>query len=56
MILEIPQIIWIVLTMLGLGIYLAKHGKKKEDNYNFWSALLGVILNCILLYYGGFFG
>lgn len=51
------QIIYIVWTALGLGIYAAKHGQSKEgERYNFWSGLITMGLMTFLLWQGGFFG
>lgn len=52
----IPQICYIVIITLGLGISLAKHGEPKEDNYNFFTALIGAAIQIGLLILGGFFG
>lgn len=41
--------------MLGLGIYMARHGKPREDFYNVWYALAGAAINGGILYAGGFF-
>lgn len=51
-----PQIIMIVMQVLGTGVYLAKHGEPREGTYNFWTALLSdaIVFGC--LYWGGFFG
>lgn len=51
----IPQICYIVIIALGLGITLAKHGEPKEDNYNFFTALFGAFIQVGLLILGGFF-
>lgn len=56
MIFGVPQAIWLTLNLIGLGIYLAKDGHPKNDNYSFWTGLLGVIINGAILYFGGFFG
>lgn len=50
-----PQITWLALSLLGLGIYLARHGKPREDFYNFWLGLFATLLNAGILYAGGFF-
>lgn len=51
----IPQICYIVLITLGLGISLAKHGEPKGD-YNFFTTLIAVAIQIGLLILGGFFG
>lgn len=50
-----PQVIWCVLTLLGLGIALARHGEPKTDKHSFWWSLTGTIIVAWLLWCGGFF-
>lgn len=51
-----PQIVWLVLAALGLGMYAAKHGQPRTDSYSFWAALFATAINAYILYAGGFFG
>lgn len=51
----VPQICYIILITLGLGISLAKHGEPREDNYNFFATLLSASIQIGLLILGGFF-
>jgi hypothetical protein len=55
MYLGIPQIIYLILWLLGAGIAMAKHGEPKTGKYDFWTTLLSSILALGLLYWGGFF-
>ncbi|HRK69439.1 MAG TPA: hypothetical protein PKY73_17950 [Hyphomonas sp.] len=48
-----PQVTFIALMALTVGINLAKHGEAYR--YNFWNSLLGAGLTGGLLYAGGFF-
>jgi len=50
----IPQII--ILTVAGANLLFVanKHGKD-EGKYNFWASLFGVVINLVLLIWGGFF-
>jgi len=50
-----PQLIYLVLTFLGLGVALAQHGKPKEGHHSFWTSLFGGGICWVCLYYGGFF-
>ena len=50
-----PQYVYIVLTLIGLGFSLAKHGQPKEENHNFFVSLISTSLIISLLYFGGFF-
>ena len=49
----IPQIILLLLYATSLGISLSKHGETRK--YDFWSSLIGCIIEVLLLYWGGFF-
>jgi hypothetical protein len=50
----LPQIIYIALTLIGIGFIASKHGKPQQP-YNFWASLFSTIFIFILLYFGGFF-
>lgn len=50
-----PQIIFLALTFISSGIYLAKHGEPKTGAYNFGISLLSDAIVLGLLYWGGFF-
>jgi hypothetical protein len=50
----VPQICYIVIITLGLGISLAKHGEPQGD-YNFFTTLIGAAIQIGLLILGGFF-
>lgn len=56
MVLGAPQIIYLALTLLGLGIVLAKDGQRKEGKYSFWSSLFLQAITIWILIAGGFFG
>jgi len=51
-----PQIIWIVLAALGIGIHMAKHGQPEQGTYCFFTQSICVAFTAGLLYWGGFFG
>jgi len=50
-----PQVIYIVLTALSLGIIAAKHGQPQKP-YSITPNLIGTAIFAALLYWGGFFG
>lgn len=50
-----PQIIWIVLVTLSVGLHLSKHGEPRTERYSFWGMLLNAAITAGLLYWGGFF-
>lgn len=56
MTLNAPQIIYLFLVILGLGICLERHGKPKTGEYNFFVDLFSAVLAFGLLYWGNFFG
>jgi hypothetical protein len=49
-----PQIIFLVLTGIGLLITANEHGKARKPT-NFWSSLLSTAIIFALLIWGGFF-
>lgn len=51
----IPQLIYLALTVLGLGLHVAKHGEPKENKYNVLRYLFNSIVTITILYYGHFF-
>lgn len=55
MILNFWNTTYVVMLLISLGIYLAKHGESKTVKYNFWSSLLLTIITLFILYKGGFF-
>ena len=55
MIIEWPQITWIVLQAMGLGVCIATHGKEQKP-VNAWYSIMAVILNVWIAISGGFFG
>jgi hypothetical protein len=56
MIFHAPQVVYLILFFLGLGICLERHGKPKTGEYNFLIDLSGGLIALGLLYWGGFFG
>lgn len=52
----LPQLIYIILTVIGATLVSSKHGKiKEESKYNIWSFIIWRALMIALLYEGGFF-
>lgn len=49
-----PQIIYLILITLSLGMTMAKHGEPRE-NHNFWHSLIATVIGLWLLIAGGFF-
>ena len=50
-----PALIYIILSAIGVGIVLARHGKAKDESYNFFSTLFHSSILWAILYWGGFF-
>jgi hypothetical protein len=48
-------LIYLGLTILSLGIVLARHGQKRTENYNFFISLFSAIVELLLLYKAGLF-
>lgn len=53
--LGIPQIIWLVLVVLGLIYETINHGKEREP-HNAYTFAVSAVISFSLLYWGGFFG
>lgn len=49
-----PQIVFIVLFAMDLGMALGLHGKPRESRYNFWTTAIADAIHIALLYWGGF--
>lgn len=52
---ELPQIIWIALWAMNLGINACKHGEQTNGKYNFFVASISAGINVWILSAGGFF-
>lgn len=52
---NIPQLILFTLWATNLLIMANLHGKEKAGKHNFWTSLIAVSINAIILYNGGFF-
>jgi hypothetical protein len=50
-----PEITWITLTCIGLGMTFSQHGQPKEGKENGWVSLFATALVTCLLWAGGFF-
>lgn len=50
-----PQIVYVGLIGLNLGIAGALHGKPRTGKHSFWVSLVGAAIIASILYYGGFF-
>ena len=48
-----PVYAYLAITLIGLGVSLAKHGEYVK--VNFWSTLISTSIILFLLYKGGFF-
>lgn len=56
MIIGWPQIVWICIVAMNLGMYLVKHGEEMSGKYNFFISLICQLISLWILYCGGFFG
>ena len=52
----IPQIIILVIYMIGLGMSLANDGEVRMKKEGFWLSLVSCGIMLALLWWGGFFG
>ena len=51
-----PQIIFIGIFFISLLLVANKHGKPKTGNENFWINFAAVIIEILILWWGGFWG
>lgn len=51
-----PQITWIALSCIGLGVTLQQHNQPKTGDNNFFHSLIASLIVAGLLWAGGFFG
>jgi hypothetical protein len=51
----IPQIIFLCLIAMGITYTAIKHGKPREGNHNIWTYLVAILVELLLLWWGGFF-
>ena len=52
----VPQVILMMILGAGVGVGLIKHGEPRQGNHSFPIAVAAVVIECALLYWGGFFG
>ena len=50
-----PQLSYLLLTALGIGLVWARHGQPRSERYNVWYSLIGSVIVLPILYFGGFF-
>jgi hypothetical protein len=53
--LQWPQVIWIVLAVLGLGIHMARSGEPLRGRYSAWMQIISIAIGATILWCGGFF-
>lgn len=51
----IPQIVMIILMTMSLTNSAIEHGKPNGE-YNFWTSLIGTVIEVLILKWGGFWG
>lgn len=53
---QAPQIIYICLLAMGIGISMSRHGDPKTGTHSVWSTIFATTIVVAILYWGGFFG
>ena len=53
---QAPQLVYLGIVLLGLGVSLAKNGEPKKDNHSFGWSLFANAITITILSWGGFFG
>lgn len=54
--LGIWQIIYVSLTLIGIGLAAGKHGQPRTDKWNVLATLIAGAIDITILAFGGFFG
>lgn len=54
--LGIPQIIYLALSLVSVGIAITVHGEPKTGNHDALVTIISTVMMYTLLYWGGFFG
>jgi hypothetical protein len=52
---QAPEIVYIVLVSLSLGVTAVKHGEPRKGKVNFAATIVSQALTFAILYWGGFF-
>ena len=55
LILHAPQIIYLLLVGLAIVLTAIRHGKP-QGNHDVWSTLTAILVQILLMKWGGFFG
>ena len=50
----LPQLIYLALGLIGLGIECARHGEEKKKKYDGWTTFFAMIIIWAILLWGGF--
>lgn len=53
---EWPQLVYLGMVFLSMGMALGKHGEPMTGKYNFFTTVISGILQILILKAGGFFG
>ncbi len=51
----IPQIIYLILLGIAICDAIHKHGKPKTGNYDATPIFIGILIQFIIMWWGGFF-
>lgn len=51
-----PQLVYLAMMAVGVGVSLAKYGQQKQDRYDIFDVLVGPAVGLTILWWGGFFG
>ena len=50
----LPQLIYLAIGLIGLGMECAKHGEEKKEKHNGWTTFFAQIIIWFILWWGGF--
>ena len=52
---NLPQLVYLAMSLMGMGLAMARHGQPKTGKNNFWSDIFITAIIFYILYSGGFF-
>lgn len=51
----IPQIIYLIIVVMRIGVVLKEHGKPQTGDHDATPVFIGIATQILLLWWGGFF-
>ena len=52
---NLPQLVYLVMSLIGLGLSIGEHGRPKTGKHSTWRDMFSTVIIFYILYSGGFF-